>query len=191
MAAAVRNPPTQQGSFGATGPRSQRSLQVNLVDERGRRLQARGLAAWLRRVAPRSAHGALTIALVSDQRMRALNRTYRGKDYATDVLSFPAFASALRRDRSARRASRLASSPQPIAPTGFLGDIVIARGVAKRQARAAGHPELDELRLLALHGLLHLLGYDHERDNGRMRRVERRLRRTGGLREGLIERASE
>ena len=78
---------------------------------------------------------------------------------------------------------------QPLPPN--LGDIVIARGVAKRQARAAGHPELDELRLLALHGLLHLLGYDHERDNGRMRRVERRLRRTGGLREGLIERASE
>lgn len=71
----------------------------------------------------------------------------------------------------------------------FLGDIVIARGVARRQARAARHPELTELRILALHGLLHLLGYDHERDAGRMRRVEQRLRRKGGLREGLIERA--
>jgi probable rRNA maturation factor len=151
------------------------ALQVDIVDERGRRLHVRGLAAWLRRVAPTRARGAVTIVLVSDPRMRALNRTYRGKDYATDVLSFP----------------QLAPSPQPPAPTGFLGDIVIARGVAKRQARAAGHPELDELRLLALHGLLHLLGYDHERDNGRMLRVERRLRRTGGLREGLIERASE
>jgi probable rRNA maturation factor len=71
----------------------------------------------------------------------------------------------------------------------FLGDIVIARGVARRQARGAGHSERTELRVLALHGLLHLLGYDHERDDGRMRRVERRLRRKGGLREGLIERA--
>jgi probable rRNA maturation factor len=73
----------------------------------------------------------------------------------------------------------------------FLGDIVIGLGVARRQARAAGHTELDELKVLALHGLLHLLGYDHERDNGRMRRVEGRLRRKGGLREGLIARAGE
>ena len=70
----------------------------------------------------------------------------------------------------------------------LLGDIVIARGVARRQARAAGHSELTELRVLALHGLLHLLGYDHERDNGRMLDAERRLRRKGGLPEGLIER---
>ena len=70
----------------------------------------------------------------------------------------------------------------------FLGDIVIARGVARRQAREAGHPESTELKVLALHGLLHLLGYDHERDNGAMARLERRLRRKGGLREGLIER---
>jgi probable rRNA maturation factor len=71
----------------------------------------------------------------------------------------------------------------------LLGDIVIARGVARRQARAARHAEKAELRILALHGLLHLLGYDHERDNGRMLKLERRLRRRGGLREGLIERA--
>jgi probable rRNA maturation factor len=70
----------------------------------------------------------------------------------------------------------------------FLGDIVIARGVARRQARAAGHAEATEMRVLALHGLLHLLGYDHERDGGAMARLERRLRRKGGLREGLIER---
>jgi probable rRNA maturation factor len=70
----------------------------------------------------------------------------------------------------------------------FLGDIVIAARVARRQARDAGHSDLTELRILALHGLLHLLGYDHESDKGVMQRVERRLRRRGGLREGLIER---
>ena len=199
MAAAVRNPPSRLRRFGGTGSppslttgneirRGRLALQVAIVDEHGRRLQVRGLAVWLRRVAPSRARGAVTIVLVSDPRMRALNRTYRGKDYATDVLSFPQLAPSLKPRISS---SRRASSPQPLAPTGFLGDIVIARGVAKRQARAAGHPELDELRILALHGLLHLLGYDHERDNGRMRRVERRLRRTGGLRQGLIERASE
>jgi len=147
-------------------------LTVSIVDERGRPVAAPGLGAWLRRVAPAGARGVVSVALVSDQRVRALNRTYRRKDYATDVLSFPGPPSSQSR----------VSSP-------FLGDIVIARGVAKRQAREARHSEQTELRVLALHGLLHLLGYDHDRDDGRMLRTERRLRRKGGLREGLIERA--
>jgi probable rRNA maturation factor len=144
-------------------------LAVTVVDERGRPAAAPGLAAWLRRVAPARARGAVSVALVSDRRVRELNRTYRKKDYATDVLSFP--------------------SPQSLSPNPFLGDVVIARGVARRQAREAGHSERTELRVLALHGLLHLLGYDHEQDEGRMLRVERRLRRKGGLPDGLIERA--
>ena len=143
---------------------------MSVVDQQGRPVVAPGLAAWLRRVAPPRARGAVSIAIVSDQCVRALNKTYRRKDYATDVLSFPS--------------EPLAPSREP-----FLGDIVIAQGVARRQARGAGHSERTELRVLALHGLLHLLGYDHEIDAGRMRRVERRLRRKGGLHEGLLERA--
>jgi probable rRNA maturation factor len=142
--------------------RKRRGLIVSTSDERGRPLRA-SLARWLEDVAPAAVRGSVNVALVSDARVRALNRTYRGRDCATDVLSF-------------------------IGDRDSLGEIVIARGVAKRQARAVGHPESIELRVLALHGLLHLLGYDHERDNGEMARVERRLRRKGGLREGLIER---
>ena len=147
------------------------ALRVSIVDAKGLRLRAPGLAAWLSRVAPRAAAGDVTVAIVPDARVRTLNRTYRAKDKATDVLSFPSPQPVVRR-------------PNPV----FLGDIVIARGVARRQARDAGHAESTEWRVLALHGLLHLLGYDHETDNGRMARVEARLRRAGGLSNGLIER---
>ena len=128
-------------------------------------VRAPGLARWLESVAPARARGCVTIAVVPDARVQALNRQFRKKDKQTDVLSFPA------------------------GEPGALGDVVIAVGVARRQAAAAGHPLGTELRVLALHGLLHLLGYDHEQDDGRMERLERRLRRAGGLREGLIERS--
>ena len=175
---------------------ARKELAVSIVDERGRPVAAPGLGAWLRRVAPARARGVVSVALVSDQRVRALNRRYRRKDYATHVLSFPGSPSPQSprlRSLSVRRATAGPSeAPQArrrAVPSPFLGDIVIARGVAKRQAREAQHSEQTELRVLALHGLLHLLGYDHERDDGRMLRTERRLRRKGGLREGLIERA--
>ena len=122
------------------------------------------LAAWLARVAPSKARGSLTIAVTTDARVRTLNRRFRGVSKPTDVLSFPA--------------------DEP----GQLGDIVIARGVAARQARERRHSLATELKVLALHGLLHLLGYDHEQDQGRMARLEARLRRRGGLDAGLIER---
>ena len=142
-----------------TRSRTRAELAVEVVGH------APGLARWLASVAPARARGAMTVAIVSDARVRALNRQFRNKDKATDVLSFPS------EDR------------------GYLGDVVIASGVAARQAREAGHPLRTEVRVLALHGLLHLLGYDHEHDDGRMARLERRLRKRGGLREGLIERA--
>jgi probable rRNA maturation factor len=138
-------------------------LRVNVATPDGGN-SVRGLGPWLARIAPASAKGDLSVAIVSDRRMRALNRQFRGKDAVTDVLSFPAEA------------------------RGFLGDIVIAAGVSERQARAAGHSVQTELRVLALHGLLHLLGYDHDGDDGRMARAEARLRKKAGLREGLIER---
>jgi probable rRNA maturation factor len=134
-----------------------------------------GLDRWLAAVAPQGIAGAVHVALIGDTRARALNRRYRRVDYPTDVLSFP---------------SGDPDGGLEVADTSltFLGEIVIARGVARRQAREAGHSQRTEIRVLALHGLLHLLGYDHERDSGTMARLERRLRAKGGLSGGLLER---
>lgn len=144
-----------------------RLLGVSVTDARGRRIRrgpAAGLARWLPRAAPSRARGNVAIALLSDRDMRTLNQKHRGKNRATDVLSFPAEGES-------------------------LGDIAIASGIAARQAREAGHSVSIELRVLALHGLLHLLGYDHETDHGEMSRVEERLRRRAGLPGGLIGRS--
>jgi probable rRNA maturation factor len=168
------------------GQRRQR-LRVLITDERGRTIRRAALASWLARIAPPAARGIVSIAVVSDQRIKALNRQYRWKDCVTDVLSFPSHQSPAPSHRSSSH--RSFSGHSPAASHRLLGDVVIARGLARRQARAARHSELTELKILALHGLLHLLGYDHETDAGRMRRVEQRLRRKGGLRAGLIERA--
>src|SRR5262245_12011253 len=150
-------------------PEGEQGLRVTVSDERGRPVRATGLAAWLRRVAPRRARGTVSIAIVSDGRMRALNRAYRRKDYATDVLSFPA---------------NPADAP---ASHSFLGDIAIAKGVAARQARDRRHSLPTELKVLALHGLLHLIGYDHENDHGQMHRLERRILASAGV-VGLLQR---
>ena len=146
-------------------------------------MRAPGLAAWLRRVAPARARGTVTVAIVNDAEIRELNRRFRGVDHTTDVLSFSDGSMDLHVGRSSqgRRSAGLKGPPH-------IGEIAIARGIARRQARSAGHPDSTEWRVLALHGLLHLLGYDHEHDDGRMQRLERKLRRKGGLREGLIDR---
>ena len=148
-----------------------RSVVVVLTDESVPRVRVPGLASWLQATAPFKARGIVSLALVEDRTMRRLNRRFAGQDRATDVLSFPAGGPG---------------SPRGAVP--FLGDIVVAVGVARRQARLAGHPVGVEIKILALHGLLHLLGHDHHADGGRMARLEARLRRKGGLREGLIER---
>jgi probable rRNA maturation factor len=140
-------------------------LRVSVSSPDASTISTRGLGPWLSRIAPASARGELCVAIVSNRRMRSLNRQFRGKDYATDVLAFPS------------------DSP------GFLGDIVIAAGVAVAQAKFARHSTATELKVLSLHGLLHLLGYDHESDDGRMARAEARLRKKAGLPASLIERA--
>jgi probable rRNA maturation factor len=148
---------------------------VTVVEEGSRRASVKGLASWLSEIAPRSAHGEVTVAIVPDRKMKALNRTFRRMNKATDVLTFPSKSSRTSRSRPS---------------DSFLGDIVIARGVAQKQAEILGHSAMTEFRVLALHGLLHLLGYDHEVDSGRMARVEARLRRRAGLPLGLIARSS-
>ncbi len=108
-----------------------------------------------------------TVCLVSDHVIRRYNARFRGKDTPTDVLSFPG------------------DEPD------WAGDLLISAQTARRQARQLGHSLDTEIRILALHGLLHLLGYDHEdpRDAGRMARAERRWRRRLSLPEGLVERS--
>jgi probable rRNA maturation factor len=153
------------------------AIRIDVADA-GRASRARDVGRWLMRVLrSRRGRGAIAITIAADSRVRQLNRQYRGVDRVTDVLSFVY--------GPARPAGARPSSDEMV-----LGDVVIARGVATRQARAARHPLESELRVLALHGALHVLGYDHERDDGRMARVERMLRRRGGLGEGLIERGA-
>jgi probable rRNA maturation factor len=138
-------------------------LEITVLDrQRARQVDCRLLGAFLDRAAgevPPGAPSVLTVCLVSDRRMRELNRTFRNKDAPTDVLSFP-------------------GEPDP-EPDGVrhLGDIVIAVQSAARQARQRCHSFGRELKILALHGYLHLLGFDHESDDGEMMRLQRRLER--------------
>ena len=116
----------------------------------------------------------LTVCLVSDASIARLNCEFRGKPGPTDVLSFPANGHA-----ALRRARLSTSSPSS---TSYLGDIAISPEAARRNAARFGRTLPQELRVLMLHGVLHLLGYDHETDRGRMDRIERRLRAELGLR---------
>jgi len=107
----------------------------------------------------------VAIAFVTDTEIARLNKTYRKKNKPTDVLSFPA--------QSAKRTNKKK----------FLGDIAIAPAVARRYAKKNGRTLQSEICVLILHGILHLLGYDHETDRGQMDRVEHKLRRKLGLAE--------
>jgi len=115
--------------------------------------------------------GQVSVLLTTDPNIRRLNRQFRGKDKRTDVLSFPA-------------------DPLLQAPERLAGDLAVSIPTARRQAREQGHSLAVELKVLILHGLLHLAGFDHERDNGEMARRERLLRKRLRLPLGLIERTA-
>ena len=130
-------------------------------------MSARALGQFAAR-AQRAAgvRGEVDVLITSSAELRRLNRRFRGMDTATDVLSFPS-------------------------ADGTAGDIAIAAEVGARNARRLGHRAADEMKILILHGLLHLAGYDHEIDAGEMARKEVRLRRALGLPAALIERTAE
>ena len=106
---------------------------------------------------------AVTVRLISDAAMARLNRTFRNKRGPTDVLSFPS------------------SGARPGQNTGYAGDIAIAPETARRNARRFSRSLPVEMRILILHGMLHLAGFDHESDHGEMDRLERHLRRRLGI----------
>ena len=91
--------------------------------------------------------GTVNVLVTGSSELRSLNRRFRGKDQPTDVLSFP---------------------PGPCFVNGLAGDIAISADIAKQNARRLGHSAAQEIKILALHGVLHLVGYDHERDQGAM-----------------------
>jgi len=128
------------------------------------------------------------VCLVDDRTIRRLNSLYLGKNRATDVLSFPwATQQRLPRTRKGsgrarpRHARRSVTDHAALEFKNFLGDIVISVDTAKRNARKEGHSTLNEIRWLIVHGFLHLLGYDHESDQGDMVKLELALRRRLGI----------
>lgn len=113
----------------------------------------------------------VAVQLVSDAAMKRLNWTFRKKRGSTDVLSFPA---QLQNGGSAARRRRAGESA-------YVGDIAISPEMARRNARRDARSLPDELRILVLHGMIHLAGYDHETDRGQMQKLETALRRRLGL----------
>ncbi len=149
--------------------------------QRAVRVAQRPLELFLARVRRELglAEADLTICFVSDAEIARMNQAFRKKKGPTDVLSFPAIErrrpAILPGPSSRRMQHKLRGTPS------FLGDIAIAPSVARRNAKKLGRTLPSELQILILHGVLHLLGYDHETDHGQMDRVEARLRRKLGL----------
>jgi probable rRNA maturation factor len=161
--------------------------------QRAVRVARQPLEAFLKRVLGELDLGNLdlTICLVGDEEIARLNEAFRGKRGPTDVLSFP---EEKRRRASAKKSkgTRPHATMKPEsaetkwpgasqAGAGYLGDVAIAPETARRYAKRNGRTLKNELRVLIIHGVLHLLGYDHETDDGEMNRLERKLRRRFGL----------
>ena len=117
----------------------------------------------------------VTVCLVSDKTMARLNQNFRKKKGPTDVLSFPAIAR-----KKPERLRRKSNATNP-ARREYLGDVAISPATARRYAKTNGRLLANELRALILHGVLHLLGYDHETDRGEMDAIEKSLRKRFGL----------
>jgi probable rRNA maturation factor len=116
--------------------------------------------------------GGVNVLVTSSAAIRALNRQFRSQNKATDVLSFPFTA----------------KTPEAARKPSLAGEIAISADIAMQNAIRLGHSPAQEIKILTLHGILHLAGFDHERDNGQMARKEAKLRRTLGLPAALIER---
>jgi probable rRNA maturation factor len=114
--------------------------------------------------------GTVNVLLTSSNEMKSLNCRFRGKDKPTDVLAFPA---------------------DPSAQKQFAGEIAISAEIASQNARVLGHSPAQEIKILVLHGVLHLRGYDHECDNGQMASREKHLRAKLDLPAALIERTTD
>jgi probable rRNA maturation factor len=148
--------------------------------QRSVRLSTRALESFLLRVRRELnlKQAQVTVCLVSDAEIAGMNQSFRKKHGPTDVLSFPAVKA--RKPQRSRR-SFISSVPVSSDSEESLGDIAIAPAVAKRNARNYGRTLPAELKILILHGVLHLLGFDHEADRGEMDRTEKKLRRRLGL----------
>ena len=140
--------------------------------QRAVRVSVQGLEDFFRRAMKevRLPGDRATVCLVTNAQIAKWNTDYRGKKKSTDVLSFPA------EEQGSAKSTRFKTRQ-----AAYLGDIAIAPAVARRNAKLYGRSFDQEMRILILHGILHLMGYDHETDNGQMERRERRLRRSLGI----------
>ena len=146
-------------------PRRQRLV---IIQEKVPGLSEAALAKFVTRARRGSRlRGAVSVLVTSSRELQTLNRRFRGENKPTDVLSFPAL---------------------PGLTPDFAGDVAISAEIAAQNARRLGHAVAEEIRILTLHAILHLAGYDHELDDGEMEREEARLRKSLGLPIGLIER---
>jgi len=143
------------------------SDDIPLLYRTSRQVHREELRRFLGELTRRITRGrTIACVIADDTEIRRLNRQYRGKNQATDVLSFP-----------------------PANRNGVAGDIAVSMDRARVQAAERGHSLAEELRILMLHGALHLAGMDHEADSGEMERAESRWRKRLGLPDGLIERS--